>query len=1586
MTTPFVHLHVHSEYSLLDGLGRVKDLAQRAAEMGQPALAITDHGVMYGVIEFYRACKAAGIKPIIGIEIYLAQESMHRRDPQKDKSPHHLILLAENNTGYQNLLQIATAAQLEGFYYKPRVDKAYLEAHAEGLIALTACGSGEIPRLIKAGRMDEARRVASWYREVFGPEHFYLELQRHEGIPELEQINAGLLELSQEMGIPVVATNDVHYVLPEHAPAQEVLLCIQTNTTLRDPKHMTMGDESFYLKSSEEMAALFADVPQALENTLRIAERCDVNLDPTGYHLPVFEVPEGYDAQSYLRHLCEKGLKRRYPIITDEIRARLEHELKVIHEMGFDTYFLIVWDLVQAARERDIWWNVRGSGASSIVAYSLGITNLDPLANKLIFERFLNPGRITMPDIDLDFPDDRRDEMIQYTIEKYGQDKVAQIITFGTMGARAAIRDAGRALDLPLSEVDRVARLVPAGPKVKIEDAFQVPEFRQLYEEHEYIRKLVDTARSLEGVARHASTHAAGVIVADKPLVHYTPLHRPTKGDMGNGVVTQFPMEILESIGLLKIDFLGLATLTIMRKACDLIRERHGVELNLENIPLDDPAIYELLSRGETVGIFQVESAGMRRMLTKMRPTKFEDIVAAISLYRPGPMQFIDDFIACMHGKKKPSFVHPALEPILGETYGVCVYQEQIIKILTDVAGYSAGDADLVRRAVGKKKEKELLKHRTIFIEGAMHHSGLDREAAERIWEAITFFANYGFNKCVVAETEIIDADTGRLVTVGQIAVGEASIERTLTGDMATLTLTPGRITAVMSNGVKPVYRLTTALGRQIEATANHPFYTFAGWRLLAELQVGDRIAVPRVLPVEGHTEWPDHEVIVLGHLLAEGNLRHPHSVYYYTQSEQRLDDYVQAVERFDNVRCTVRKHKGTFSVYARRIRRSQEPGVVSWAKRLGLWGKNSREKEIPAAAFELTNRQIALLLSRLWEGDGYLGHREGWFHAYYATASEKLARQVQHLLLRLGIVSRLRQVSFPYRDGRVGYQVHILGHEHLRRFAERIGQHFLLSQWREYCTAILEMPSATARGTRDIVPTPVKMLVRQEKEKAGITWKQMRAEAGVAPREFQPTGAPAKHGFRRETIASLAEYFNSDALRRYADNDIFWDEVVAIEYVGDKPTYDLTIDSTHNFVANDILVHNSHAADYAMITCQTAYLKAHYPVEYMTAMLTVERHNTDKVGLLIAECRRLGIDVLPPDVNYSGVDFVIEEREGGQAAIRFGLGAVKNVGEGPVQTILKARQEGGPFRDLEDFCQRVDLRQVNRRALECLIKVGALDRFGRRAQLLAAIDRMIALSQSIHAARDVGQMSLFDMSAIAPAMGQSIVLEDVPEVPRREMLAWEKELLGLYVSEHPLQQVAADLEDTITCFCGQISEDMARQKVVVAGMVIWVREILTKRGEPMAFVQLEDLQGSVEVVVFPRVYKETKDLWQEERILVVRGTVDTKGRGPKIICERVQDYQDVPRPAEEDASYRAGPRHLRITLPRSHDQEQDIRLLGQIYDLLQQYPGEDRFSLYVRNGKHRVQLDFPNSTTGYCPELHQALSALVGPEHIQVD
>jgi len=762
MSSPdFVHLHTHSEYSLLDGACRIPTLVKKASEFDMPALALTDHGVLYGAVEFYEQCKEQGIKPILGCEVYVAPRGRTKRDAKLDNVQYHLVLLAKNITGYRNLLKLVSKGFLEGFYYKPRVDRELLAEHGEGLIALSACLGGEIPEYIRTGQLDKARETACAYREIFGPDSFYLELQDH-GLKDQKPVNEFLAALSQELGIPLVATNDIHYMSREDAQAHQVLLCIQTGTTIDQPK-ISFGADEFYFKNRQEMADVFPEHPEALANTLEIASRCSLDLDFDTIHLPRFEPPDKLSAEAYLKKLCREALPQRYPDAAPEVKQRLEYELDVICKKGLAGYFLIVSDFVNHAKSRGILVGPgRGSGAGSIVSYLLGITNIDPLKYGLLFERFLTPGRITMPDFDLDFEDNRREEVIQYVRGKYGDDRVAQIVTFGTMGARASVRDCGRALNMPLADVDRVAKMVPETLNITLEDALaSSPELNDTYTNDDDVRRLIDTARAIEGLARHSSVHAAGVLISKDPLTDHVPLQRPNEG---GSAVAGLDKNMVEKIGLLKIDFLGLRTLTVLNDCIKMVEKNRGVRIDLDSIPFDDQKVYRMLQAGETAGVFQLESSGMRQLLKDLKPERFEDLIPVVALFRPGPLGsgMVSDFVMRKRGRASIVHIHPRCAHILEDTYGVLLYQEQVMRIAMELASFSAVEADALRSAMGKKNQDKIGQLRQVFIDGAVAN-GLKREEAEKIYDLMASFGSYGFNKSHTACYAVVAYQTAYL-------------------------------------------------------------------------------------------------------------------------------------------------------------------------------------------------------------------------------------------------------------------------------------------------------------------------------------------------------------------------------------------------------------------------------------------------------------------------------------------------------------------------------------------------------------------------------------------------------------------------------------------------------------------------------------------------------------------------------------------------------------------------------------------------------------------------------------------------------
>jgi DNA polymerase III subunit alpha len=1113
----FVHLHVHSEFSLLDGACRIKDLIAKAKKYNMPALALTDHGVMYGVIQFYKEAVANKIKPIIGCEVYVAPQSRKDKSNGKKESPSHLILLVKDKKGYQNLIQLVTKSFLEGFYYKPRIDKEILKEYSEGLIGLSACMKGEIPRMILQNNYQEAKKLAIAYQEIFGEGNFYLEIQNNT-MPEQIKVNQELIKLGHALKIPLVATNDIHYINREDQEAHDILLCIQTATNLDDPKRMKFSTDEFYFNTPEEMQQHFADIPEALENTVKIAQKCNLEIDFRKAHLPDFNLPENLTDNDYLRQLCYEGAKGKFKKVDDHISKRLDYELTVIKKMGFATYFLIVWDFVTYAKKHKIMVGPgRGSAAGSLVAYCLNITNINPLDYNLLFERFLNPERISMPDFDIDFSYEGRGEVIEYVSRKYGRDKVSQIITFGTMAARAAIRDVGRALGIPYGQVDKIAKLIPMDPKMTIEKALHIePELKNRMENDPNIKKMIEISSKLEGLSRHASTHAAGVVLSKESLTNFVPLQLTSDGE----VSTQYAAEELESLGLLKMDFLGLRTLSVINNTIKIIHNTRKKTINIDDIPLDDKKVYQLLSRGECCGLFQLESSGMIDLVKRMEPKNIEDVTALLALFRPGPLGsgMIDDFINRKKGKVKIKFLHPKLEPILRDTYGVIVYQEQVMQIASQLAGFSLGQADILRKAMGKKKKDVMKKQHQLFIDGS-DKNGIDRKTAEEIYDLIAYFAGYGFNK--------------------------------------------------------------------------------------------------------------------------------------------------------------------------------------------------------------------------------------------------------------------------------------------------------------------------------------------------------------------------------------------------------------------------------------------SHSVSYAFISYQTAYLKSHYPVEYMAALLTSIMQNTDKVVKYIKECQNINLKILPPDINESLVDFTVVDKK----AIRFGLAAVKNVGRAAIENIIQERTEHGHFNSIFDFCSRVDLKTMNKRVMESLVKCGAFDSTGsKRAQLMSVLEKAINLGQENQREKQNGQTNLFTLmnKGSQNQQQENIPLPEVNEFSDQEILTMEKETLGFYLSHHPLDDYHAKLSQIVTTDSSQLYRITDKSHLVLGGIITGIRRKTTKNGNMMAYFLLEDLEGTIDIIVFPKTFEDFKEAIREEKVVIVEGRLDAMESNVKLLAESITPINEYQERKNKNGTEKISNHNhcLHIEADIAQLDAQKLKILKRIF---KKHPGRNRIMIHFK-------------------------------------
>ena len=1608
----FAHLHQHTQFSLLDGAARVKDLLKWVAKTSDsnPTLAMTDHGNMHGAVTFYKYAAEFGVKPIIGYEAYVAAGSRFDRTQRKevDGGHYHLTLLAKDFKGYQNLCKLASIAYLEGYYYKPRIDREVLALHREGIIAMSGCLGAEVPNLILQDRLEDAEARLRWYLDVF-KDDYYIEIQNH-GLPEQHKVNPILKAWAQKYGVGMVATNDGHYVRHEDAFAHETLLAIQTKALMSEEKRFKFPCNDFYVKTRDEMEKMLPASEwgeEIFDNSYVIADKCNLEL-PIGnkrvYQMPALPIPEGRTMDEELRVQVYEGLNVRFPeLMTTEvwreyatssfqklsagqnarvvaripeldvgtanletanletlillvaymasewveqfreekytqfpgldaleanpetvsrlahalvILRRAEYECGVIVRMGFPDYFLIVADFINWAKAQNIRVGPgRGSGAGSLVAYSLSITNLDPLHYGLLFERFLNPDRISMPDFDVDFSDTRRNEVIEYVRNKYGDDKVAMIATYGTMSSRACFKDVARVMELPFADADKLSKLVPVvfGRALTLEKAREtVPDIQQMLNENAKAREVFEIAQSLEGLTRHSSVHASGVVIGRDRLDNIVPLMRDNSGE---GVVCQFDMSSVEDIGLIKMDFLGLRTLSFLEEAMRIVKESKGVVIEPDDFPIDDAKTYELISRGETKGVFQLEGGGITDAAKKLKPRRIEDVNALSALYRPGPMENIPTYIERHHGREEVNFndfpsCAQYLEEILRETYGIPVYQEQIMQIASAVAGYSLGQADLLRRAMGKKKVEEMVKERAKFLEGSKAANGIPKDEASNLFDLLEKFANYGFNKCLVGETTVYAAD-GTPHTMAELFEKQTLIKLPTLEEGFQFGL--GQVTAIMENGIKPVFRLTTSLGKTILATGNHPLLTLGGWQNLEDLSVGQRIAAPGRLPISGRSVWANHELVMLGWILSEGNTCHPCGACVYTKDQASLEDIVLAAAQFENTQASVKlrpDRHDVFDVYLGTGKRGVpgHSGVRVWLEGLGLVALNALEKHFPSQAFSLSNSDLAVVIGRFWSGDGFVFGKGSNSTPYLATSSQRMARQLQHLLLRLGMVSRVTEKVFAYKEGRIGYTVHLLGRRSLEVFAAVIVPHLIGREVQiQLLNRFLEDTPAD-RESIDTLPAEIKGWVASAKARSGKTWTQIEAESGVCTKEFYGTPKAHKKGFRRNTIEKLAHYFNDARLENACSKDVFWETVVSIEAAGEAMTYDLEVANSHNFVANDLIVHNSHSAAYAFISFQTAYIKAHFPVEFMAALLTVERKDSDKVAEYISDARNIKletgnrIEVLPPDINISGPDFKVDGEK-----ILFGLLAVKNLGDGAVAEILEERNKSGKFKSLADFCSRTRAAGLNRRALETLVKAGAFDAFGPRDGVLESVEEALGYAAGQASMASQGMDSLFGMATIAPepklreiTVAQS---EDESRARAIKLLQDEKDAVGLYVTGHPLQHYPGMLEAASTkssaieaWFHGSSvpAGFRGRKRALLAGMISGVQRKPTKSGGMMARFILTDDTSSVELVAFSRAYEKINlKLGQDVPALVIV-EVEPDGETVRVTAEEVITYDET--------------------------------------------------------------------------------------------
>jgi len=1439
----FVELHAKSAFSFLEATALPEALAGRAVALGQPALALVDADGVYGAPAFYRACTRLGITPLVGAEVSLADGG-------------RLPLLVEDQEGYKNLCRLLTRVKMRAAKCEGAAGWDDLEEHVGGLVCLTGGASGPVAAALAHGGHEAARATLDRLAGLFGRFGVYAELQRDLS-REQEARNEWLRAEAERLRLPLLASNAPLMIARGDRPLLDTLTCIKHGTTMGQAGRLLARNSERFLKPGREMEQLFADCPAAVANTGELALRLGFTLKHLGYRFPDYPLPPGQTPIGWLRALCKEGARQRYGAgpLAQKARRQIERELDLIARLDLSGYFLIVWDLVEFCRRHGILAQGRGSAANSAVCYALGITAVDPVGMELLFERFLSEERGEWPDIDLDLPSgDRREQVIQYVYERYGRLGAAMTANVITYRGRSAAREVGKVLGLPPALCDRLSALVSNWEYKDPGDSL-LAHLREAGCDpaHPVMRHFAGLWTAIQDLPRHLGQHSGGMVICQGRLDSCVPLEPAT---MPGRSVVQWDKDDCASMGIIKVDLLGLGMMALLEDAIGMIRRRGG-HVDLAHLPPDDPTVYAMLQKADTVGVFQVESRAQMATLPRLKPKCFYDLVVQVAIIRPGPIvgDMVHPYLRRRAGREPVTVPHPNLEPILRRTLGVPLFQEQLLRMAMATAGFTGGEAEELRRAFGFKRRKQAMDEVEKKLRAGMAEQGITGEAAEAIIRSITAFALYGFPECVVGETLVIDADTGRRVKIEDVVMGRARISHTLACD-SDMKIRKRRMLQATSSGQRMVYRVRTALGREVLATAEHPLLTMDGWRAVNDLKAGDRIAAPRELPVLGCRRWPRYRLIVLADLIAEGNLCHPSTVYFYTTDPQHRDEFVRAVEQFPNTCATVARHRNCFSVHVRRSNRLLRIGVVKWIKRLGLWGLDSRGKHVPAEVFELCSSDLALFLARLWEGDGSFS-RAG--HVSYDTVSRRLAEDVQHLLLRLGIVARIYERVRPYRDRQVtGFVVTITGQENLQRFYRVIARRFLCSRKRQQAKIIADAATQD-RSSCDVVPTAVRGVIDPARKHNRVTWDEVAARTRLSMRAVCSPDR-SKRGYRRWTIARLAEYFQSRELRRLAESDLYWDRILAVEEVGVRETYDLSVEDDHNFIANDLIVHNSHAASFALLAYASTYLKAHHPAAFYAALLNNQPMGFYHPATIVGDAARHGQTIRPADVNHSDWLCAIEA----DGTVRLGLRYVRGLREDAGRRIERLR----PFASADDLVRRAGL---HRDELTRLAELGALGSLG--------LERRAALWEIELAARPAG--ALYEDVPGLPSPSP------LPSMTAEEALVADCQGTGLTLGPHPMVFHRERLERLRAARAIDLPGLKDGRAVRVAGAVVVRQRPGTAKG--FVFLNLEDETGLVNVVVPPPLFHRYRLVLVQEPFLYVEGTLEHRDDVISVRAGRIQ-------------------------------------------------------------------------------------------------